>query len=152
MLLEKSILFSRIISEDELRDFVVYNGGQWVDCDPEFLQGVFERGDVTLYLRGIDNQNEELDFFVLDSASLRNWSNFMAKGYVQFYGFSIKLYRKGTLNQIQLSRRWLKLLMELEILARKNSLNFIRVTGHAYAYGRKSSVGRNEFRHSRLKQ
>lgn len=53
------ILLPRLLSEQELRDFVEGEGGHW-QSDRDLPQGFIGDNEVWLFIRGIDDQQESL--------------------------------------------------------------------------------------------
>ena len=59
------LFFPDPVIDADLQEFVEQFGGDWQGRDfrPEFRQGVISDGDVHLFIRGIDNQSDNIDCY-----------------------------------------------------------------------------------------
>jgi hypothetical protein len=63
------MLFPKELKVEDLQAFVESEGGIWRN-DPLLPQGIFVEGEVSLFLRGIDSQQETLNQLTSEGASL----------------------------------------------------------------------------------
>jgi hypothetical protein len=54
------IFFPRVISVEELSQFVVSRGGEWQDSEPDFRQGFVGDEEAGVFICGVDTQEEHL--------------------------------------------------------------------------------------------